>query len=216
MSPLLLGAPLRPRRWPSPLGPPTDLVPGHLSPECGRTTLNATHLRAGQSLSCSSRGELGITIVYSARPSAPDVLLAWCRSLLGRRPLDLGEHVGRVAGAATRAHELGGLHRHDGNYHRCPVAIRWLRWNIGATSLWGCCIAAAWCSSFRWLYVLLLVAAGRSWASAAFISSGSRWSSRKLSRPARGCVLASQKWALLVFLLAGHATAVLPGHGDRL
>jgi hypothetical protein len=45
----LLGAILRLGRWPPPLGPPTDLMPGHLSPECGLTTLNDTHLRDGQS-----------------------------------------------------------------------------------------------------------------------------------------------------------------------
>ena len=46
---LLLGGTLGLRRWPTPLGPPTDLMPGHLSPECGLTTLNDTHLRDGQS-----------------------------------------------------------------------------------------------------------------------------------------------------------------------
>ena len=44
----LLGATLGLQRWPTPFGPPTDLMPGHLSPACGRATLNATHLRAGQ------------------------------------------------------------------------------------------------------------------------------------------------------------------------
>ena len=57
----LLGATLKLGRWPPPLGPPTDLMPGHLSPECGLTTLNDTHLRVGPSRRSSSLGELGIT-----------------------------------------------------------------------------------------------------------------------------------------------------------
>jgi hypothetical protein len=46
---LLLGGTFGLRRWPTPLGPPTDLMPGHLSPARGLTTLNDTHLRDGQS-----------------------------------------------------------------------------------------------------------------------------------------------------------------------
>ena len=42
---LLLGGTFGLRRWPTPLGPPTDLMPGHLSPARGLTTLNDTHLR---------------------------------------------------------------------------------------------------------------------------------------------------------------------------
>ena len=215
MSPLLLGATLSLRRWPPPLGPPTDLVPGHLSPACGRTTLNATHLRAGQSRRSAPSASFGLPIVRSARPSTPEVLLAWWRSLAGRQPHDLGEDVGRVAGSTTRAQHLGGLHRDDGKSSRRTVAIRCMERNIDATSLRGCCIAANWRSTFQWLKVLLLVAAGRPSAPAAYKSSGSSWSSRKLSRPSRGGVLQSQKRSLLLLLLAGHVTVALYGHAER-
>ena len=114
----LHGATLRLRRWPPPLGPPTDLMPGHLSPACGLTTLNATHLRDGQSRRSSSLRELGISIVRAVRASTPDLLRAWCRSLAGRQPLGLGEDVGRVAGSAPRAQQLSGLQEHDTNYYR--------------------------------------------------------------------------------------------------
>ena len=141
---------------------------------------------------------------------------AWCRSLAGRQPLGLGEDVGRVAGSTPRALQLGGLQRHDTNYHRCAVAIRCMERKTGATRLRGCCITAAWCSTFQWLYVLLLVAAGRPWAPAAYLFSGSSWSSRKLSRPARGGVVKSQKRTLLLLLLAGHVAVSLQGHDGRL
>ena len=111
----LLGPTLKLRLWPTPLGPPTDLMPGHLSPACGLTTLNATHLRDGQSRRSSSLRELGISIVRAARASTPDLLRAWCRSLAGRQPLGLGEDVGRVGGSAQRAQQLGGLQEHDTN-----------------------------------------------------------------------------------------------------
>ena len=159
---------------------------------------------------------LALVSSTSARPSTPDLSLAWCRSLAGRQPLGSGEDVGRVAGSTPRAQQLGGLQEHDTNYHRRTVAIRWQRRNIGATSLRGCCIAAAWCSTFQWLYVLLLVATGRPWAPATFIFWGSSWSSRKLSRPARGGVVKSQKRSLLLLLLAGHVAVSLQGHGGRL
>ena len=58
----------------------------------------------------------------SARPSTPDVLLAWCRSLAGRQPLGLGEDVGRVAGSVARVQQLGELHGHDGNYGGSAMA----------------------------------------------------------------------------------------------
>ena len=190
-------------------------MPGHLSAACGLTTLNATHLRAGQSRCSSSFRELGISIVLSARPSTREVLLAWWRSLLGRRPLGLGEDVGRVAGAAPRAQQLGGLHRHDCNCHRRAVAIRWLRWNIGATSFRGWCIAAIWCSTFQWLHVVLLVAAGRPWAPAAYISSWSNWSSGS-------CLEACPRWcsdnlntAVRLLVLAWHVAVVQHRHGER-
>jgi hypothetical protein len=150
LSPLQLGATLRLRRWPPPLGPPTDLMPGHLSPECGLTTLIDTHLRDGQSRRSSSLRELGISIVRAARPSTPDLLRAWCRSLAGRQPLGLGEDVGRVAGSTPRAQQLGGLQRHDTNWYRHTVAIRYMERKTGATSLRGCFTAAAQCSDFQW------------------------------------------------------------------
>ena len=164
-------------------------MPGHLSPECGRTTLNATHLRAGQSRHSSSLGELGISIVLSARPSKPDVLRACCRSLLGGQPLGLGEAVGRVGGSAQRAQQSYGLQEHGTNYYRRAVAMRCMERNVGATSLRGCCITASWCSIFQWLLVLVLVAAGRPWASTACASGWSSWSSGDVSRPARGGIL---------------------------
>ena len=145
----LHGATLRLRRWPTPLGPPTDLMPGHLSPACGRATLNATHLRADQSRRPAPSASFGLTIVRSARPSTPEVLLAWCRSLAGRHPLGLGEDVGRVAGSTTRAQHLGGLDRDDGKSFRRAVPMSWLEWNMDATLLRGCSIAAAWCSTFQ-------------------------------------------------------------------
>ena len=157
-----------------------------------------------------------LSIVRAARPSTPDLLRAWCRSLAGRQPLGLGEDVGCVAGSTPRAQQLGGLQRHDTNYHRRAVAIRCMERKTGATSLRGCCITAAWCSTFQWLYMLLLVAAGRPWALAAHLFSGSSWSSRKLSRPARGGVVKSQKRTLLLLLLAGHVAVSLQGHGGRL
>jgi hypothetical protein len=64
--------------------------------------------------------------------------------------------------------------------------------------------------------MLILVAAGRPWAPAAYIFSGSSWSPRKALEAGRGCVLASQKRALLLLLLAGHVPAVLRGHGGCL
>ena len=72
---LLRAAPLARRRWPPSLGPPTEPMPGHLSPACGLTTLNAPHLRVGQSRCSSSFRELGISIVHlgatvHARPIA--------------------------------------------------------------------------------------------------------------------------------------------------
>ena len=152
----------------------------------------------------------------SARPSTPDLSLAWCRSLAGRQPLGLGEDVGRVGSSAPRAQQLGGLQRHGTNWYRHAVAIRWLRRNIGATSLRSCSITATWCSGFQWSLVLVLVPAGRPWAPAAYISSGSSWSSRELSRPARGGVLQSQKRTLLLLLLAGHVAVSLQGHIGRL
>jgi hypothetical protein len=135
LSPLLLGATLSLRRCPPPLGPPTDLMPGHLSPACGRTTLNATHLRAGQSRRSAPSASFGLPIVRSARPSTPEVLLAWWRSLAGRQPHDLGEDVGRVAGSTTRAQHLGGLDRDDGKSFRRAVPMSWLEWNMDATLL---------------------------------------------------------------------------------
>ena len=128
----------------------------------------------------------------------------------------MGEDVGRVAGSAPRAQQLGGLQEHDTNYYRRAVAIRCMERNTGATSLRGCCITAAWCSVFQWSLVLVLMAAGRPWAPAAYISSGSSWSSRELSRPARGGVVKSQKRTLLLLLLAGHVAVSLQGHGGRL
>ena len=157
---LLLGAILGLRRWPTPLGPPTDLMPGHLSPACGRTTLNATHLRAGQSRRSARSASLAIVSSTSARPSTPDLSLAWCRSLAGRQPLGLGEDVGRVGGSAPRAQQLGGLQRHGTNYYCRAVAIRYMERKTGATSLRSCSITAAWCSVFQWSLVLVLVAAG--------------------------------------------------------
>ena len=117
------------------------------------------------------------------------VLLAWCQSLAGRQPLILGEAVERVAGIASRAQQLGGRHGHDTNYYRRPAAVPWLVRFIGATSLRGCCITASWCSTFQWLLVLVLVAAGRPWASTACASGWSSWSSGDVSRPARGGIL---------------------------
>ena len=152
----------------------------------------------------------------SARPSTPDLLRAWCRSLAGRQPLGLGEDVGRVGGSAQRAQQLGGLQEHDTNYYRRAVTIRWQRRNIGATILRCSCITAAWCGTFQWLLVLLPVAAGRPWASAARTSCGSSWSSREVSRPVRGGVLASQKRTLLLLLLAGLVAVSLQGHAGRL
>ena len=64
--------------------------------------------------------------------------------------------------------------------------------------------------------MLLLVAAGRPWAPEAYRFSGSSWSSRKLSRPARGGVVKSQKRTLLLLLLAGHVAVSLQGHAGRL
>ena len=64
--------------------------------------------------------------------------------------------------------------------------------------------------------MLLLVAAGRPWAPAAYLFSGSSWSSRKLSRPARGGGVKSQKRTLLLLLLAGHVAVSLQGHAGRL
>jgi hypothetical protein len=126
-------------------------MPGHLSAACGLTTLNATHLRAGQSRRSSSLRELGISIVRAARASTSDLLLGWCRSLLGGQPLGLGEDVGRVAGSTPRVQQLGGLQEHDTNYYRYAVPIRWLRRDIVATSLRGYSMAAPWCSTFQWL-----------------------------------------------------------------
>ena len=146
----LLGATLRLRRWPPPLGPPTETMPGHLSPECGLITRNDTHLRDDQSRRSSSLGELGISIVRAARPSTPELLLAWCRSLAGRQPLGLGEDVRHVGGSTQRAQQLGGLQGHGTNYQRRAVAIRCMERKIGATSLRGCCTAAAWCGGFQW------------------------------------------------------------------
>jgi hypothetical protein len=60
----------------------------------------------------------------SARPSTPDLLLAWRRSLAGRQPLGLDEDVGRVGGSVQRAQQLGGLHGHDTNWYHRAVAIR--------------------------------------------------------------------------------------------
>ena len=91
----------------------------------------------------------------------------------------------------------------------------WRR-NIGATSLRSCSITATWCSGFQWSLVLVLVPAGRPWAPAAYIYSGSSWSSRELSRPARGGVLQSQKRTLLLLLLAGHVAVSPQGHAGRL
>ena len=159
---------------------------------------------------------MAIVSSTSARPSTPDLSLAWCRSLAGRQPLGLGEDVGRVGSSAPRAQQLGGLQRHGTNWYRHAVAIRWLRRNIGATSLRSCSITATWCSGFQWSSVLVLVPAGRPWAPAAYISSGSSWSSRELSRPARGGVLQSQKRTLLLLLLAGHVAVSLQGHASRL
>ena len=152
---------------------------------------------------------LALVSSTSARPSTPDLSLAWCRSLAGRQPLGLGEDVGRVGGSAPRAQQLGGLQRHGTNYYRRAVAIRYMERKTGATSLRGCCITAAWCSVFQWSLVLVLMAAGRPWAPAAYISSGSSWSSRELSRPARGGVVKSQKRTLLLLLLAGHVAVSL-------
>ena len=146
---LLLGATLGLRRWPTPLGPPTDLMPGHLSPARGRTTLNATHLRAGQVADPAPSASLAIVSSTSARPSTPVVLRAWSRSLLGGQALGSGEAMGRVAGGAEPTQQLGGLQRHGTNYYRRAVAIRWQRRNIGATILRCCCIAAAWCGTFQ-------------------------------------------------------------------
>ena len=146
---LLLGAILGLRRWPTPLGPPTDLMPGHLSPARGRTTLNATHLRAGQVADPAPSASLAIVSSTSARPSTPVVLRAWSRSLLGGQALGSGEAMGRVAGGAEPTQQLGGLQRHGTNYYRRAVAIRWQRRNIGATILRCCCIAAAWCGTFQ-------------------------------------------------------------------
>ena len=190
-------------------------MPGHLSPACGRAALNATHLRAGQSRRSGPSASFGLPIVRSARPSTPKVLLAWCRSLAGRQHHGLREDVGRVTGSTTRAQHFCGLHRDDGISLRRAVSILCLERNIGVTSLRGCCIAAIWCSTFQWLKVLLLVAAGRPWAPAAYIASGSSWSSRKLSRPSRGGVLQSQKRSLLLLLLAGHGAVALYGHSER-
>ena len=152
----------------------------------------------------------------SARPSTPDLSLAWCRSLAGRQPLGLGEDVGRVGGSAPRAQQLGGLQRHGTNYYCRAVAIRYMERKTGATSLRSCSITATWCSGFQWSLVLVLVPAGRPWAPAAYISSGSSWSSRELSRPARGGVLQSQKRTLLLLLLAGLVVVLLQGHAGRL
>ena len=151
----------------------------------------------------------------SARPSTPDLSLAWCRSLAGRQPLGLGEDVGRVGGSAPRAQQLGGLQRHGTttNYYCRAVAIRYMERKTGATSLRSCSITAAWCSTFQWLYMLLLVAAGRPWAPAAYLFSGSSWSRE---RPARGGVVKSQKRTLLLLLLAGHVAVSPQGHAGRL
>ena len=159
---------------------------------------------------------LALVSSTSARPSTPDLSLAWCRSLAGRQPLGLGEDVGRVGGSAPHAQQLGGLQRHGTNYYRRAVAIRYMERKLGATSLRSCSITATWCSGFQWSLVLVLVPAGRPWAPAAYISSGSSWSSRELSRPARGGVLQSQKRTLLLLLLAGHVAVSLQGHDGRL
>ena len=121
---LLLGGTFGLRRWPTPLGPPTDLMPGHLSPARGRTTLNATHLRAGQVADPAPSASWAIVSSTSARPSTPVVLRAWSRSLLGGQALGSGEAMGRVAGGAEPTQQLGGLQRHGTNYYRRAVAIR--------------------------------------------------------------------------------------------
>ena len=87
-------------------------------------------------------------------------MLAWCRSLAGRQPLGLGEDVGRVAGSVARVQQLGELHGHDGNYGGSAMAKAVAR-KIHATGLRSRCIAANWCSTFRCLQVLLLVAPWR-------------------------------------------------------
>ena len=43
----------------------------------------------------------------------------------------------------------------------------------------------------------------------------SSWSSKEVSRPARGGILASQKWTLPLLLLAGLVAVSLQGHGGR-
>ena len=142
-------------------------------------------------------------------------MLTWCRSLAGRQPLGLGEDVRPVASSAPRAQQLGGLHGHDTNYHRRPAAMPWLERFIGATSLRGCCVAANWCSTFQWSLVLVLVAAGRQWASTGRGSCGSSWSSGV-------CLEARPRWysdkpnaAVELLKLAGLVAVVQHGHAER-
>ena len=149
----------------------------------------------------------------SARPSTPDVLRAWCRSLAGRQPLSLGEAKGRVAGSALRAQQLGGLHGHDTNWHRTTVAIRCMERNMNATSLRGCFMAAAWCGTFQWFLVLLSVAVGRPRASA---SCPLCWSNRS-----SGCCLeACPRWCsdklnagVWLLVLTWHVAVAQHRHG---
>ena len=157
----------------------------------------------------------GLPSSTSARPSKLDVLLAWCRSLAGRQPLGLGEDVGRVADSAQRAQQHSELHGHDGNYHRRPAAVLWLERFIGATSLRGCSIAAAWCGTFQWLLVLLPVAAGRPWASTTHASGRSSWSSGHSLEACPRWYSGKPSAAMWLLELAGHVAVVQHGHAER-
>ena len=121
-----LGATLKLRRCPKPLGPPQGHMPGH--PSSNR------HLRGPIGSSSSPRQtclslDFELVSSSSSAPTRDDAELPCCRSLAGRLPLDLGEAVGRAARSVRRPQLHGQLDMHGINYHRGRDAEK--AWKVG-------------------------------------------------------------------------------------
>ena len=111
----LHAAPLRRPSQTSPLGPPTDTTPGHLSASARLAARDNAASADDQSQQKLASLSFSISTIELGRPTLLALEVAWWRSRAERLPRGMDEAVGRGARSVQRAQQLPDLHGHGIN-----------------------------------------------------------------------------------------------------